>query len=149
MEYTYVMIKPDGVKRRLVGEIITRIEKKGFGIEYIQTDLAKKEVLEEHYGHLKDKPFFPAILEYMTSGPVVKMIVSGDNVVAGIRKLLGATNPAEAEVGTIRGDLAVATGRNLCHASDSFENAKKEVGLWTTGFNPESNVIFDHALIYE
>ncbi|KAI5171925.1 nucleoside-diphosphate kinase [Nematocida sp. LUAm3] len=148
MEYTYVMIKPDGTQRRLVGEIISRIERKGYGIAHIEMGIAKEEVLKEHYAHLKDKPFFPGIIEYMTSGSVVKMIVTGKGVVSGIRKMLGETNPMAAAVGTIRGDLSVDTSRNLCHASDSFENAQKEVKLWLSNASTECR-LFDSQLIYE
>lgn len=148
MEYTYVMIKPDGTKRRLIGEILSRIERKGYGISHIEMGAAEEEVLKEHYAHLKDKPFFPGIIEYMTSGPVVKMVVTGKGVVSGIRKLLGDTNPMTAAVGTIRGDLSVDTSRNLCHASDSFENAQKELKLWVPSAPTESS-LFDSQLIYE
>jgi len=149
MEYTYVMIKPDGVKRRLVGEIIKRLEMKGFGICVIETGVATKEMLEEHYSHIKDKPFFPKIAEYMQEGIVVKMVVSGHDVVKGVRKILGATNPREANVGTIRGDFANCIGRNLCHASDSVENAQKEVKLWIKQEISKSCSLFDYNLIYE
>ncbi|KAI5188398.1 nucleoside-diphosphate kinase [Nematocida sp. AWRm77] len=149
MEHSYVMIKPDGVKRRLVGEIISRIEKKGFGVSVIETGMATKEMLEKHYCHLVDKPFFPSIVEFMTSGPVVKMVVSGHNAVKGMRALLGETNPREAAVGTIRGDLSNCTGRNLCHASDSVENAQKEIAMWLPNGIPEKYSLFDYSVIYE
>ncbi|OAG32591.1 nucleoside-diphosphate kinase [Nematocida displodere] len=149
MEYTYVMIKPDGVKRRVVGEIISRIEKKGYGIGTIQSGVATKEILENHYAHIKDKPFFPSLVEFMTSGPVVKMVVMGHDVVNGMRRLLGQTNPREADIGTIRGDLANCMGRNLCHASDSVENAQKEVALWVEGGVPQNYSQSDYSLVYE
>lgn len=127
MEKTYVMLKPDAIQRKLMGQILTRIERKGLQIENMKMFTLNETILKEHYAHLKDKPFFPEIVEYMTSGPVVGMIVSGTNAVAAMRKILGATNPLEAEVGTIRGDFALETRYNLVHASDSLENAQIEI----------------------
>ena len=127
MEKTYVMLKPDAIQRKLMGQILTRIERKGLQIENMKMFTLNEAILKEHYAHLKDKPFFPEIVEYMTSGPVVGMIVSGTNAVAAMRKILGATNPLEAEVGTIRGDFALETRYNLVHASDSVENAQIEI----------------------
>lgn len=127
MEKTYVMLKPDAIQRKLMGQILTRIERKGLQIENMKMFTLNETILKEHYAHLKDKPFFPEIVEYMTSGPVVGMIVSGANAVATMRKILGATNPLEAEVGTIRGDFALETRYNLVHASDSVENAQIEI----------------------
>lgn len=150
MEATYVMIKPDGIKRRLVGEIISRIEKKGFNVSYVSTDFATEEILKEHYNELVSKPFFPSIVSYMTSGPVIKMIVTGHEVVKGMRKILGATNPREAETGTIRGDLANCVGRNLCHASDSVENAQREIGIWIGSESLQKEFpMDDYAMVYE
>lgn len=127
MEKTYVMLKPDAIQRKLMGQILTRIERKGLQIKNMKMFTLNEAILKEHYAHLKDKPFFPEIVEYMTSGPVVGMIVSGANAVAAMRKILGATNPLEAEVGTIRGDFALETRYNLVHASDSVENAQIEI----------------------
>lgn len=127
MEKTYVMLKPDAIQRKLMGQILTRIERKSLQIENMKMFTLNETILKEHYAHLKDKPFFPEIVEYMTSGPVVGMIVSGANAVAAMRKILGATNPLEAEVGTIRGDFALETRYNLVHASDSVENAQIEI----------------------
>lgn len=149
MEYTYVMIKPDGVKRRLVGEVISRFEKKGYLLCLVASDMATKELLEKHYAHLADKPFFGGLVEFMTSGPVIKMIVAGHGVVEGVRRMLGSTNPREADVGTIRGDLGNCTGRNICHASDSVENAKKEVRLWMGVNEFDMPKMEDYPLIYE
>ncbi|KAI5191218.1 nucleoside-diphosphate kinase [Nematocida minor] len=150
MEATYVMIKPDGIKRRLVGEIISRIEKKGYNVSYLCTDFATEEILREHYNELVSKPFFPSIISYMTSGPVVKMIVTGHEVVKGMRRLLGATNPREAELGTIRGDLANCVGKNLCHASDSVENAAREIGIWFSAEAIQKQFpMDDYSMIYE
>lgn len=149
MEYTYVMIKPDGVKRRLVGEVISRLERKGYQVCTIEMGMATKEVLEAHYAHLKDKPFFPGLVDFMTSGPMVKMVVAGHDVVAGVRKILGETDPTKAQVGTIRGDLANCVGRNVCHASDTVENAVHEVKLWMAIEKPTIPEMMDSAWIYE
>ncbi len=127
MEKTYIMLKPDAVKRKLVGEIIGKIEKKGFSIVDMKMMTLNPEVLKEHYAHLVEKPFFPELVAYMTSGPVVAMIVEGDEVVQGMRKLMGATKWLEAEPGTIRGDYACSTTENLIHGSDSVENAEIEI----------------------
>ncbi|PRW58239.1 nucleoside diphosphate kinase chloroplastic isoform A [Chlorella sorokiniana] len=132
-EITYVMIKPDGVQRGLVGEIISRFEKKGFKLVQLKMMKVTKEVAEEHYKDLKDKPFFPDLIGYILSGPVVGMVWEGQGVVKAARKIIGATNPLEAEPGTIRGDLAVQTGRNVVHGSDSPENGERETALWFSG----------------
>lgn len=124
------MIKPDGVQRGLVGEIISRFEKKGFKLTGLKLFQCPKDLAEEHYKDLRAKSFFPKLIDYITSGPVVCMAWEGTGVVASARKLIGSTNPLEAEPGTIRGDLAVQTGRNVVHGSDSPENGKREIGLW-------------------
>ncbi|KAM0946997.1 putative nucleoside-diphosphate kinase [Dioscorea sansibarensis] len=130
VEETYIMVKPDGVQRGLVGEIISRFEKKGFLLKGLKMFQCPKELAEEHYRDLKEKPFFPKLIDYITSGPVVCMAWEGVGVVASARKLIGATNPLQAEPGTIRGDLAVQTGRNVVHGSDSPENGEREIALW-------------------
>ena len=130
MERTYVMVKPDGVQRNLVGEIVARFERKGFkivGLKMIQMD---RDLAERHYGEHKGKPFFEGLVEYITSGPVVAMALQGKGVVAAVRGINGATNPANAAPGTIRGDFAVDVGRNVVHASDSVESAEREIGLY-------------------
>ena len=130
----FILVKPDGVERGLVGEILGRIEAKGYKLEDLRFMRAKEEVLRVHYAHLADKPFFPEIIRYMTRGPVVAAIFSGANVIEGVRALAGATNPTQAVPGSIRGDLAREWGHgnieNLIHASDSDENAEKEISLW-------------------
>lgn len=126
-ERTYVMLKPDCLKRGLIGEVISRIEKKGYKISDIKLMNLNEEVLREHYAHLVDKPFFPEIVSYMVSGPVIGMIVEGENAVKGVRVLMGATNFEDALAGTIRGDYAFNTGENIIHGSDSVENAKIEI----------------------
>ncbi len=127
MDRTYIMLKPDALKRGLIGEIITRIEKKGYKIAAAKTMQLDAEILKEHYAHLTDKPFFPELVEYMTSGPVLAMIVEGPDVVLGMRILMGATKFEEAAPGTIRGDYAFCTTENLIHGSDSKENAEIEI----------------------
>ncbi|XXG62345.1 hypothetical protein AAC387_Pa05g0717 [Persea americana] len=130
VEETYIMVKPDGVQRGLVGEIISRFEKKGFLLKGLKLFQCPKDLAEEHYKDLKGKSFFPKLIDYITSGPVVCMAWEGVGVVASARKLIGATNPLQAEPGTIRGDLAVQTGRNVVHGSDSPDNGKREIDLW-------------------
>lgn len=130
VDVTYIMIKPDGVQRGLVGDIISRFEKKGFKLTGLKLFQCPKELAEEHYKDLSSKSFFPKLIDYITSGPVVCMAWEGIGVVASARKLIGATNPLQAEPGTIRGDLAVQTGRNVVHGSDSPENGKREIALW-------------------
>ncbi|MDD2757628.1 MAG: nucleoside-diphosphate kinase [Candidatus Pacebacteria bacterium] len=127
MERTYIMLKPDAVKRHLMGEVISRIERKGFNIINMKMITLNEAVLKEHYAHLVEKPFFPEIVEYMVSGPVLAMIVEGNDVVKGMRFLMGATNWLEANPGTIRGDYANSTTENLIHGSDSVENAEIEI----------------------
>ena len=134
LERTYIMIKPDGVQRGCVGEIIARFEKKGFKLLAMKLYSPSKELLEEHYKDLKEKPFFPKLVEYMMMGPVVCMIWQGREVVKTGRKMLGATNPLNSEPGTIRGDYCIESGRNIIHGSDSVESAEREIKLW---FKPE------------
>ncbi|KAL4437167.1 hypothetical protein ABPG75_004306 [Micractinium tetrahymenae] len=129
-EISYVMIKPDGVQRGLVGEIISRFERKGFKLVGLKLFQCTREIAEEHYKDLSSKPFFPALVEYILSGPVVCMVWEGEGVVKSARKLIGATNPLESEPGTIRGDFAVQVGRNVVHGSDSVENGERETALW-------------------
>ncbi|KAL4193617.1 hypothetical protein AMTRI_Chr06g177650 [Amborella trichopoda] len=130
VEQTYIMVKPDGVQRGLVGEIISRFEKKGFLLKGLKLFQCPEELAKEHYRDLQSKSFFPKLIQYVTSGPVVCMAWEGVGVVASARKLIGATNPLEAQPGTIRGDLAIQTGRNVIHGSDSPENGQREIALW-------------------
>ena len=127
---TFFMIKPDGVQRNLVGEIISRVEAKGFSITKIKMMTISKELAEQHYGEHKDKPFFNDLVSFITSGPVVAMQVEGENVVLQIRNLMGATNPSESTPGTIRGDLATELDKNVVHGSDSDESAERELSLF-------------------
>ena len=127
---TFFMIKPDGVKRNLIGEVITRVEEKGFEITKIKMMMISKSLAEEHYGEHKDKPFFNDLVEFITSGPVVAIQVEGENVVAQIRNLMGATNPSDATPGSIRGDLATELDQNVVHGSDSDTSAERELNLF-------------------
>jgi nucleoside-diphosphate kinase len=130
MEKTYIMIKPDGVQRGLIGNIITRFEQRGYFLKALKLAQPTKELLEQHYADLKERPFFPALVNYMLSGPVVCMVWEGVGAVATGRLILGTTNPLASSPGTIRGDYCIITGRNVCHGSDSVENANKEIKLW-------------------
>ena len=130
MERTFLAIKPDGVQRGLVGEIIGRFEAKGFKLVGMKLMTASRELAEQHYGVHKERPFFAGLVDFITSGPVVAMVWEGDGVVASARKLIGATNPLNSEPGTIRGDLAVNVGRNIIHGSDAVETAREEISLW-------------------
>merc|ERR1711981_680423 len=131
-ERTFIIIKPDGVQRGLVGEIIKRFEQKGFKLVAMKMMQASVEHLEEHYADLSKKPFFPGLVKYMASGPVVPMVWEGLNVVKTGRVMLGETNPRDSAPGTIRGDYCIQVGRNICHGSDSVESAEKEIKLWFT-----------------
>ena len=130
IEKTYSMIKPDAVRDRKVGEIITRIERSGLTIERMELAYVTPEQAAENYKHLADKPFYGNLINFMTGGPVVKMVVSGLNAVAKMRSLMGATNPLEAAPGTIRGDFAIDVNSNVIHGSDSVENAEREIALF-------------------
>ena len=127
---TFFMIKPDGVKRNLIGEVISRVEDKGFEITKIKMMMISQSLAEEHYGEHKDKPFFEDLVKFITSGPVVAMQVEGENVVAQIRNLMGATNPSDATPGSIRGDLATELDKNVVHGSDSDASADRELNLF-------------------
>ena len=127
---TFFMIKPDGVQRNLVGEIVSRVEAKGFSITKIKMMTISKELAEQHYGEHKDKPFFGDLVSFITSGPVVAMQVEGENVVLQIRNLMGATNPSESTPGSIRGDLATELDKNVVHGSDSEISADREIAFF-------------------
>ncbi|MDK2901119.1 MAG: nucleoside-diphosphate kinase [Thermosediminibacterales bacterium] len=130
METTFVMIKPDGVKRRIVGEIIHRLEKKGLEIVDIKLLNLSKELAEEHYSEHKGKEFFDQLTEYITSGPVIAMVVKGNNAIQAVRQLMGNTDPIKAAPGTIRGDYGLTIRENLVHGSDSLESSKREISLF-------------------
>lgn len=126
-EKTYIMLKPDAVKRHLIGEIVSRIERKGYHITQARLMTLDKDVIADHYTHLLDKPFYPSLEDFMTSGPVFGMVVEGENVIAGMRQLMGPTNVYEALPGTIRGDYANNMTENMIHGSDSEETAAIEI----------------------
>jgi nucleoside-diphosphate kinase len=135
-EKTLILIKPDGVKRGLIGQILTRIEQKGYEIVAMKKLQATPEMLNQHYNQLVDKPFFPSIVEYMTSGEIVAIVAQGDEIITTFRQMMGATNPSAALPGTIRGDFARNWGsgqiQNIVHGSDSLEAFEKESNIWFT-----------------
>jgi nucleoside-diphosphate kinase len=130
LEKTFIMVKPDGVQRNLVGEVIRRFEAKGFTLVGLKLLQVSRELAEQHYDIHKERPFFGSLVEFIISAPVVAMVWEGDGVVASARKIIGATNPLVAEPGTIRGDYGVNIGRNLIHGSDAIETAQREISLW-------------------
>ena len=130
MEETLVLVKGDGVRRKLVGEIIRRIEAKGLDLGDIQLMVVNRELAEEHYAEHREKPFFDELVDFITATPVVAMRVRGEGAIRMMRSLVGATNPAEAAPGTIRGDFALSMPDNLVHGSDSPESAQRELGLF-------------------
>ena len=127
---TFIMVKPDGVRRGLIGEIISRFERKGLTLDKIRVLTIDEDLARRHYAEHVEKPFFPELLAFITSGPVVAMQWSGENAVAVARKIMGATNPQEAEPGTIRGDYGLVVTENLVHGSDSPESAARELALF-------------------
>ncbi len=130
MERTFIMVKPDGVQRGLVGDVILRFENKGFTLVGLKMLQVPKSLAEEHYAVHKERPFFRGLVEFICSSPVVAMVWEGEGVIASARKMIGATNPLNAEPGTIRGDYGVTVGRNLIHGSDAPETAQQEIKLW-------------------
>ena len=130
MERTFIMVKPDGVQRGLVGEVIGRFERKGFKLVGAKFMQVSRELAEQHYAEHKEKPFFGSLIQFITSGPVMAMVWEGPNVIAIARKMMGATKPENAEPGSIRGDFAAVTSNNIVHGSDSPESAAREIGLW-------------------
>lgn len=134
MERTLVLVKPDGVQRGLVGEIISRLERRGLKLAAMKLMQVDDALARQHYGEHVDRPFFRGLVEFITSGPVAAMVWEADNAVETVRTTMGGTSPAAASPGTIRGDLALDIGRNLVHGSDTVESAKREVALF---FSPE------------
>ncbi len=130
MERTFVAIKPDGVQRGIIGEVISRLERRGLKLVAIRLMQVEDALAREHYGEHVDRPFFPGLVSFITSGPIVAMIWEAENAVALARQTMGATNPAEAAPGTIRGDFGINIGRNIVHGSDSPESAAREIGLF-------------------
>ncbi len=130
VEKTYSMIKPDGVRDGHIGEIINRFERAGLTIERMEMGTVTLEEAKENYAEHEGKPFYEGLIEYVTSGPVVKMVVSGEGAIAKCRALMGATDPAEAAPGTIRGDFGLTMDENVIHGSDSPESAEREIGVF-------------------
>jgi nucleoside-diphosphate kinase len=141
-ERTLVIVKPDGVQRGLVGPIVTRFEARGLKIVGLKLVQVSRELAERHYAEHEGKGFYPGLLNYITSGPVVVACVEGTSAVQMVRNVVGATNPLNAAPGTIRADLAVDIGRNLIHASDAPETAARELALW---FNPDELTSYERA----
>ncbi|RDB33862.1 nucleoside-diphosphate kinase [Exiguobacterium sp. RIT594] len=133
MEQTFLMVKPDGVERGLIGEIISRIERKGFVIREMKMMQVSEELAQAHYAEHAEKPFFGELVTFLTSGPVVALRVEGEDVVTVSRMMIGKTKPTEALPGTIRGDFANTMSENVIHGSDSVESAERELGLWFQG----------------
>ncbi|CAA2996838.1 nucleoside diphosphate kinase 3-like [Olea europaea subsp. europaea] len=139
MEQTFIAIKPDGVQRGLISEIISRFERKGYKLVAIKILVPSKDFAQKHYHDLKERPFFDGLCDFLSSGPVIAMVWEGEGVIKYGRKLIGATDPQKSEPGTIRGDLAVVVERNIIHGSDGPETAKDEIKLW---FKPEELVSY-------
>jgi nucleoside-diphosphate kinase len=132
-ERTLVLVKPDGVSRGLVGEVISRIERKGLTLAALELRNVERAVAEQHYAEHAGKPFYESLLEFITGGALVAMVVEGENAIAAFRQLAGATNPVQANNGSIRGDFAIEVQYNIVHGSDSPESAKREIDLWFPG----------------
>ena len=130
VELTYAMVKPDGVQRGLTGRVVSRIEAKGFRIIGMKLMRISRETAERHYGEHRGKPFFEGLVEFITSGPVVAMVVEGENAIAEWRKMMGATDPADAAPGTIRGDYATTIDENVVHGSDAPATAEREIAIF-------------------
>ena len=130
MQRTLVLVKPDGVRRGLAGEVISRLEKKGLTLVAMELRTLERATAEEHYGEHRERPFFGELVEFITGGPLVALVVEGPSAVAATRRLMGITNPVEATPGSIRGDYALEIGQNLVHGSDSEESAAREIGIF-------------------
>ena len=132
-EQTLILVKPDGVARGLIGEVVARIERKGFTLRALELRTIERAIAEEHYAEHTERPFFGELVDFITSGPLVAMCVAGDDAIAGMRSIMGATNPIEATPGSIRGDFATVIGENIVHGSDSPESAARELGIFFPG----------------
>jgi len=149
IERTFMMIKPDGVQRGLIGKIVERLEQRGFKICAMKMMRIPKELAERHYEEHKGKGFYNPLLDYITSGPVVCMVLEGENAVASARAMMGKTNPQDAGPGTIRGDFSQVTGRNIVHGSDSSESAKREIKLFFNDYELQDYNKIDEAWLFE
>ncbi len=143
------MIKPDGVQRGLVGDIVSRFERRGLKIAAMKMLVVSDKLAKEHYAEHAAKPFFPSLVGFIESGPVVAMVIEGKNAVPIVRSMVGATNPANSAPGTIRGDFALETGRNVIHASDSPESAKREISLYFNNSEIATYTRIDEQWLYE
>jgi len=143
------MIKPDGVQRGLVGDIVARFERRGLKIAGMKMLLVSEDLAKKHYEEHAAKPFFPNLVSFIRSGPAVAMVVEGKDVVPIVRSMVGATNPKNSSPGTIRGDLAVDMGRNVIHASDSPESAKREISLYFNTSEIATYKRIDEQWLYE
>ena len=143
MDKTFLMVKPDGVERQLIGDIVSRFEKKGLQLVGAKLMSIPKEVAETHYGEHKEKPFFGELVDFITSGPVFAMVWQGEQVVEVTRQIIGKTNPKEALPGTIRGDYGLTVGKNIIHGSDSPESAEREINLF---FKQEELISWDQTI---
>ncbi|WP_227395273.1 nucleoside-diphosphate kinase [Jeotgalibacillus aurantiacus] len=130
MEKTFLMVKPDGVQRGLIGEVVSRFERKGFKLAAAKLMVIPEELAKQHYGEHAERPFFGELVDFITSGPVFAMIWEGEDVVKTARHMMGSTKPSEADLGTIRGDFGLTVGKNIIHGSDSLESAEREIGLF-------------------
>ena len=130
VERTFVMLKPDAVQRGLIGEIISRLEKRGLKLVAMKFMAVPRELAEEHYAEHRGKPFYEKLVNFITSGPVVAMVWEGENAISLVRTMMGKTNPQDSLPGTIRGDYAINMGRNVIHGSDGAESAEREISLW-------------------
>ncbi len=149
IERSFVMMKPDAVSRRLMGQILSRFEDKGLKIVAMKLRQIDEDLAKEHYGEHAEKPFFGGLVEYITSSPALTMVIEGDDAISVIRKMVGATNPKEADIGTIRGDFGMDTGRNIIHASDAPESAAREIALFFDEEEICDYSMSDNAWIYE
>jgi len=149
LERTFIMIKPDGVKRGLVADIIKRFEQRGYKLVAMKMMQADTDLLNEHYGDLKGKPFFPSLIKHISSGPVVAMVWEGKNVVKQGRQMLGETDPLKSKPGSIRGDFSIDMGRNIIHGSDSVESANAEIDLWFEKKEVMSYMLPLHGQVFE
>ncbi|MCW2993768.1 MAG: nucleoside-diphosphate kinase [Conexibacter sp.] len=130
MSRTLILVKPDAFGRGLTGEILARFERKGLTIAALKLVQTPRETAETHYAEHSERPFFGELVDFITSAPLVAAVLEGDDVVKASRQLIGATNPLEANTGSIRGDFAIEVGKNLVHGSDSDESAEREIGIW-------------------
>ncbi|MFC4078089.1 nucleoside-diphosphate kinase [Salinithrix halophila] len=143
MEKTFLMVKPDGVQRGLIGEIISRFENKGYKLVSGKLMTVPRELAEQHYAEHKERPFFGELVDFITSGPVFAMIWEGEDVITTARQMMGKTKPSEAAPGTIRGDFGMTVGKNIIHGSDSPASAEREISLW---FNKEEQSVYEKTI---